>query len=90
MLGTLRGLFAVLLISLVGCAPGAATTTSGVQMRLNNLGYGCGPPSGAASYAYTLALQGFQKKQGLTNQKGTVDNETINALRSEYEQGIPS
>jgi Putative peptidoglycan binding domain len=65
------------------------TTPSGVQMRLNNLGFGCGAPTGAESYAYTAALTAFQKKQQL-NPTGKADNATIDKLRSEYEQGIPS
>lgn len=66
------------------------TIVSGVQMRLNNLGFGCGPATGAQSYPYTSALTAFQKKQGLSNQTGTLDKETTDALRTEYEQGIPS
>lgn len=66
------------------------TVTSGVQMRLNNLGFGCGPPTGAPSKEYTSALQTFQKQHSLSNQTGTLDNDTINALRLDYEQGIPS
>lgn len=66
------------------------TVTSGVQMRLNNLGFGCGPANGSPSSAYTSALQAFQKQHSLANQAGSLDNDTLNALRSDYEQGIPS
>jgi N-acetylmuramoyl-L-alanine amidase len=65
------------------------TKPSGIQMRLNNLGYGCGAPSGADSYSYTSALQAFQR-QHVPNVTGKPDPDTINALRSEYEQGIAS
>jgi hypothetical protein len=66
------------------------TVTSGVQMRLNNLGFGCGPATGAPSSAYTSALQAFQKQHSLSNQTGSLDNDTLNALRLDYEQGTPS
>jgi hypothetical protein len=65
------------------------TTTSGRQMRLNNLGFGCGAPTGAENDAYKSALRAFQKKY-LPSVSGNADNDTIDKLRSEYEQGIPS
>ncbi len=67
------------------------TLPSGVQMRLNNLGFGCGPATGAPSAAYTAALQAFQKKNYLPgNVTGVADNATIDALRTEYEKGEKS
>jgi hypothetical protein len=66
------------------------TVTSGVQMRLNNLGFGCGPATGRPGNTYTSALQSFQKAHSLPSQTGTLDSSTINALRSEYEKNIPS
>jgi hypothetical protein len=60
-------------------------------MRLNNLGFACGAPNGMENTAYTAALIAFQKKHmpnGPAN--GKADDATINKLRSEYEQGIPS
>lgn len=66
------------------------TVLSGVQMRLNNLGFGCGSPTGAQSKPYQSALQSFQKKHSLSNQTGALDKDTVDALRSEYEQGIAS
>jgi len=66
------------------------TTNTGKQMRLNNLGFHCGPPTGADTPAYTAAVQAFQKKQHLSNTSGKMDEDTVNALRTEYEKGIAS
>jgi hypothetical protein len=70
------------------------TLISGVQMRLNNLGFGSGPATGAQSAAYTAALQAFQtkfqKQYHLPNVTGTLDDDTINALRAEYDHEPPS
>ena len=63
---------------------------SGVQMRLNNLGFACGPADGAQSHAYTAALQAFQRKHLPQNVTGKADNDTLDALRNEYDKGIKS
>jgi hypothetical protein len=65
------------------------TVASGVQMRLNNLGFGCGRPTGGSSAAYTAALQAFQRKNQL-NVTGMADSSTLDKLRSEYDGGKQS
>ena len=66
------------------------TKSSGVQMRLNNLGFGCGAPTGAESYAYTSALQAFQRTFLPQNVTGAANSDTIDALRTEYDKGVKS
>jgi N-acetylmuramoyl-L-alanine amidase len=66
------------------------TFASGVQMRLNNLGFACGPANGAQSPAYTAALRAFQQKHLPQNVTGKADNDTLDALRNEYDKGIKS
>ncbi|MEO8126131.1 MAG: peptidoglycan-binding domain-containing protein [Bryobacteraceae bacterium] len=62
---------------------------SGRQMRLNNLGFGCGAPSGDESDAYTAAIRAFQRRYQLTV-TGSFNQHTLDKLRSEYELDIPS
>ena len=57
---------------------------TGVQMRLNNLGYGCGEPSEnmddpAMEEAVRKALKSFQFSQGLPS-TGKADKKTLEAL----------
>jgi hypothetical protein len=66
------------------------TTVSGRKMRLNNLGFACGAPDGVENAAYTAAVLAFQKKYLPNDATGKADDATIDKLRSEYEQGIPS
>jgi peptidoglycan hydrolase-like protein with peptidoglycan-binding domain len=66
------------------------TVASGVQMRLNNLGFACGPANGAQSPGYTAALQAFQRKHLPQNVTGQADNDTLEALRNEYDKGKKS
>jgi len=66
------------------------TVASGVQMRLNNLGFACGPANGAQSPGYTAALQAFQQKHLPQNVTGKADNDTLDALRNEYDKGTKS
>jgi hypothetical protein len=65
------------------------TTTSGRQMRLNNLGFSSGKPTGAEGDAYAAALRAFQTKY-LLHVTGKADNDTIDKLRSEYDLGVAS
>jgi len=65
------------------------TKASGLQMRLNNLGFGCGSPTGHDSEAYTAALRSFQHKYDLTV-NGKPHNHAIEKLRTEYDHGVPS
>lgn len=66
------------------------TVVSGVQMRLNNLGFDCGPANGLQSPAFMAALQAFQQKHLPKNVTGTADANTIDALRNEYDKGKKS
>jgi len=66
------------------------TTVSGVQMRLNNLGFACGPAAGTDNAPYHGALNAYQTKHSLPNRNGILDAATVDALRSEYDHGIPS
>ena len=66
------------------------TVASGVQMRLNNLGFACGTPNGTASAAYKSALAAFQRKNLPKNVTGQADNDTIDALRNGYDKGVKS
>ena len=65
------------------------TKTSGVQMRLNNLGFGCGTPGKHDTDASTLALRAFQKKYQLT-ETGRANKHTTEKLCVEYDHNIPS
>ena len=65
------------------------TTTSGRQMRLNNLGFGCGKPTGMEGEDYESALRSFQRKAQIMP-TGKADEATVEKLRTEYDHGIPS
>jgi len=66
------------------------TVASGVQMRLNNLGFACGPANGALTPAYSSALKAFQQKHLPANVTGKADKDTLDALRNEYDKGTKS
>jgi N-acetylmuramoyl-L-alanine amidase len=55
------------------------TTVTGIQARLNNLGYRCGPVDGVVGRRTKHALQKFQEKNSL-EVTGTITNETRNLL----------
>lgn len=58
---------------------------SGVQGRLNNLGYWCGPVDGKMGPRTQSALRDFQQhKMGRDDADGTLDDETIDALEREH------
>ena len=56
------------------------STIKDVQTKLNSIGYSCGTPDGIAGKNTTSAVISFQKLCGLTNQSGTITNETIAKL----------
>jgi len=56
---------------------------TGVQARLNNLGFHCGKVDGIKGPKTTAALKRFQKKHGL-KETGEVDEETREALKSAH------
>jgi N-acetylmuramoyl-L-alanine amidase len=56
---------------------------SGVQGRLNNLGFWCGEPDGTMNSRTQAAIQSFQKKHGLEI-SGQVDQATRDKLKQEY------
>jgi len=62
---------------------------SGRQMRLNNLGFGCGPPTGDESDTYDAAVRAFQRRNRLTL-TGKFNDHTLDKLRSEYDHDVPS
>ncbi len=55
----------------------------GVQKRLNNLGFHCGPANGVMGPSTTDALKAFQKKHHLT-ESGEADEATKNKLIEVY------
>lgn len=55
----------------------------GIQKRLNNLGFHCGPANGDLTPQTTEALKAFQKKHQLT-ESGEVDEATKNKLLEIY------
>ena len=56
---------------------------SGVQGRLNNLGFDCGQPDGKMSPRTVEAIKAFQQKAGL-EVTGEIDQDTKDALEQEY------
>jgi len=48
------------------------------------------PANGALSPGYTAALQAFQQKHLPQNVTGKADNDTLDALRNEYDKGTKS
>jgi hypothetical protein len=55
-------------------------TTAGVQARLNNLGFDCGPIDGELNAATVAALRWFQEYIGHTPADGELDDATRQAL----------
>lgn len=56
---------------------------AGIQKRLNNLGFHCGPANGVSGPQTTDALKAFQKKHELT-ESGEADEATKNKLIEIY------
>jgi hypothetical protein len=56
---------------------------SGVQARLNNLGFGCGKVDGVLGPKTTAAIKQFQKKYSLT-ESGESDKQTQDKLKEIY------
>ena len=56
---------------------------TGVQARLNNLGFHCGKVDGIKGPKTTAALKRFQKKHDL-KETGEIDEKTRNALKSAH------
>jgi N-acetylmuramoyl-L-alanine amidase len=56
---------------------------SGIQARLNNLGFNCGASDGLAGPATTRALRQFQQKHNL-QVSGEPDEATRDKLKQEY------
>ena len=56
---------------------------SGVQARLNNLGFECGEADGAMNDQTEMALRQFQRKYGIT-ESGEADQETRDRLLELY------
>ncbi len=64
---------------------GEMALITGVQARLNNLGYHCGPVDGVCSSRTITALKRFQRRVlGRNEPDGEPDHETREALRREY------
>lgn len=59
-------------------------TVSGVQARLNNLGYACGEVDGIAGEKTTSAMKAFQEAAGLPA-TGQIDAASRNALREKHD-----
>ena len=58
---------------------------SGMQARLNNLGYHCGRVDGILGERTTEALKGFQRSaMGRENPTGEPDQETLDSLRGQH------
>lgn len=62
------------------------TGIRGVQQRLNNLGFGCGPADGLAGDRLEAALRRFQIRLGLPA-TGAMDSETTDALAEIHDRG---
>jgi hypothetical protein len=60
-------------------------TNSGVQARLKNLGFDCGPVDGIVGPRTKAALKGFQSTHGLS-ESGAVDDATRDALRQKHDE----
>lgn len=58
---------------------------TGVQKRLNNLGFTCGEPDGELNEATKLALQEFQKRMKLAV-TGELDDETRNQIAKIHDE----
>jgi N-acetylmuramoyl-L-alanine amidase len=65
------------------------TTISGVQARLNNLGFPCGNVDGIIGPKTRTAIQSFQEKHQLSV-TGDMDRETRAKLQEEYDRNVPS
>lgn len=60
--------------------------TTGVQARLNNLGFECGDVNGVMNTATKNAIKAFQKKNG-DPETGNADDATRNKLRQQHDLG---
>lgn len=69
------------LLDLGGLDP--ATETSGLQGRLNNIGYDCGPADGVMTPETVAAIKAFQADAGL-EATGTPDAATRDALAEKH------
>ena len=56
---------------------------NGVQARLNNLGFDCGPVDGVLNDQTREAIQGFQQKHNL-KVTGEMDRPTLDKLEKVY------
>lgn len=61
------------------------TELSGIQARLNNIGYDCGPPDGKLTDRLRLVLRIFQSMFGL-ERTGEPDNATIKKLEEIHDR----
>jgi N-acetylmuramoyl-L-alanine amidase len=68
-------------LQLGGLDPGSEL--SGIQTRLNNLGFDCGPADGKLDGKTQSALRAFQAKHNL-NQSGEPDDATKQKLKQEH------
>jgi Putative peptidoglycan binding domain len=59
---------------------------TGVQARLKNLGFDCGPVDGVVGPRTQAALRGFQSRAGIP-ETGQVDAATIGKLRDQHDLG---
>jgi N-acetylmuramoyl-L-alanine amidase len=62
-------------------------SVSGVQGRLNNLGYRVGAVDGTLNPATRQALKEFQRSLGRTDPTGEIDDATRSALASRHDRG---
>lgn len=60
-------------------------TPSGVQARLNNLGYNAGDVTGAMNEQTVAALRRFQERLGYAHPTGELDERTLAGLRTMHE-----
>ena len=70
----------------LGCIDPPETIT-GIQARLNNLGYFCGNEDGVLGEMTRSALQAFQEDSGLAvmdDEAATVDGDTIKKLEAAH------
>ena len=60
------------------------TTVSGAQQRLQNLGYNCGPVTGAVNEQTQEAIRAFQRGNSGLTVNGNLDDATKSRLKSNY------
>jgi hypothetical protein len=58
-------------------------TLSGLQQRLNNLGYSCGSPTGEMKESTKAAVRSFRKKNGM-EESNSVDTDLYNKVKQIY------